>query len=126
MTGSAPPKPTVLKFPRKPSLILPVGTSAPGAPGDPNVVAGPRPAPINAGSGEEWASSLDCLRELVNDIESGRLSPPTQIYICMQTRSPTDGGMVGYPSYSWAEHKAGSHLTHLGLLSRHQFQLNNR
>lgn len=101
----------ILKFPPKPPAL--VGIKSPVVNLRPNnKLTEPDPVP-------HWTSALDCLRELINDIEHGRINPPDVIYVAMQTRHPTVADMVAYPSYCWAEHKSSALLMG-GLLAKHQ------
>ena len=96
--------PKIFKFPARP-LVLP-----------PNVVKlRAKPVPIESGEGEYWTSALDLLKELVHDIETGRVHAPEVIYVAMQTRN--EKGMIAHPAYSWAVDKRNSLLQCLGLLS---------
>lgn len=77
-----------------------------------------KPAPLVAHDGEHWHSALDCLRELVSDIETGRVETPTMIYVAMQTSHPEKPQYKKYPSYCWSD-CATSGIAMLGLLTKH-------
>lgn len=106
----------------KVKLIRPRATtivkSAPPSPV--NVVALP-PKPITDNEGMHWKSAVDVLKELINDIEHGRLQPPELIYIAMQTRHPERPELVQRPAYSWAPEdlKIQARLLMMGLLTHH-------
>ena len=88
-----------------------------------------KPVPIQDNEGMEWKSAVDLLKELVHDIEAGRLEPPEMIYVAMLTRHPDPGkqDMVGYPSYSWMESPAKRALVAFsGLLNRHMYLMQER
>lgn len=80
-------------------------------------------APIKDHEGGHWGSALDCLKELVNDIEHGRVHVPDVIYIAMQTRN--DRSQVAYPSYCWSDGKTDG-LLMVGLLMQHSNEVLNR
>ena len=75
-------------------------------------------APIVEHGGEHWKSALDCLKELVNDIETGRINPPTAVYVAMQTAHHEKPQYKSYPSYCWSGEQANG-LFMLGLLTKH-------
>ncbi len=79
---------------------------------------------VGATDGSHWKSGLDMLKELVNDIEKGRLSPPEIVYVAMQTRHSVNQMMVAHPSYCWSS-KEGSGLDMIGLLAKHENKLLN-
>lgn len=81
-------------------------------------------APATDHQGEHWGSALDMLKELVNDIEAGRIPEPVMCYIAMQTRSPQDERLVQYPSYLWSA-GATAGLAVIGLLQKHVNKLCN-
>jgi hypothetical protein len=84
--------------------------------GSEKVVAFPKaPAPIEDGPVQEWQTPLDCLRELVAHIESGRLPTPRLLYCAMQIVGDDDNDR--YPFYCWAEKE--NPAAHLGMLSQH-------
>jgi hypothetical protein len=84
----------------------------------------PKNNAITATDGSNWKSALDMLKELVNDIEKGRVSAPEIIYVAMQTRHSINRDMVAIPGYCWAE-QPGSGISMIGLLVKHQNKLLN-
>ena len=110
----------IMRFPWRPRLIS-AGTGEPLSP-----VSRIGPAPIQPGEGEHWTCALDLLKELIHDIETGRLEVPTQIYVAMETEHPTEPALKVYPSCAWSGQKSGSFLAYVGLLSLHKFLLQNR
>jgi hypothetical protein len=108
------PRPAI-KRPSALNLVLPPGvTRIP-------------PAPIKSAGGEEWKSALDCLKELVHDIEAGRVAAPEMIYVAMRTvhKEPNDPrNWIGYPSYSWMAPPQG-HMAEsfVGLLENHKDEI---
>ena len=94
--------------------------------GDPPKVALLRPKnnAIGTTDGSNWKSALDMLKELVNDLEHGRISTPEIIYVAMQTRHSVSTALVAHPSYCWSG-KEGSGLDMIGLLAKHENKLLN-
>jgi hypothetical protein len=109
---------------RKPRLIHPDGGYI-GPKPEPVVPLRTTPVPIAGGEGEHWTSALDVLRELIVDIEAGRISPPEVIYISMQCRNPLNELEIKRPAYSWVDDrwKIQSRLVLKGLLAHHQESL---
>jgi hypothetical protein len=81
-------------------------------------------APIVEHGGEHWKSALDCLKELVNDIETGRINAPTAVYVAMQTAHPEKPQYKSYPSYCWSGEQTNG-LFMLGLLTKHTYKVAN-
>src|ERR1700688_3847304 len=79
---------------------------------------------IQATPAPHWQSALDMLKELVNDIEKGRVSAPEIVYVAMQTRHSINRDMVATPAYHWAD-KQETGLALIGLLAKHQNKLLN-
>jgi|SRR5579863_83317 len=79
---------------------------------------------IGTTDGSHWKSALDMLKELVNDIEKGRVSAPEYIYVAMQTRHSINQDMVAHPSYCWSA-QPNSGLNMIGLLAKHNNKLLN-
>lgn len=80
---------------------------------------GKAPPPITKHAGGHWTTALDCLKELVSDIETGRVTPPSMVHISLQTKHPEHPEMVAYPSYCWSEGKTYG-LAMVGLLEKHK------
>ena len=97
----------VIKFPRKAPLVLPPGV----------VPLRIKPVPIASGEGLHWTCAVDLLKELIHDIETGRVHQPDMIYVAMQTRNEEDH--VAHPSYNWFKDKRDGAVKTLGLLSSH-------
>lgn len=91
-------------------------------PGGKVIQFGKPAAPITKHAGEHWNSALDCLKELVSDIETGRTDAPTMIYVAVQARHPEHPEMVKYPSYCWSEGKSYG-LAMVGLLEKHKAKI---
>ena len=88
-----------------------------------NIVMFPKKiAPIKTGEASEWVTPLDCLKELVAHIESGRLPMPRMLYCAMQ-ESNHDGER--YPYYCWADNSENP-VAHTGLLFQHAHNLCTR
>ena len=84
----------------------------------------PKNNAIGTTDGSHWKSALDMLKELVNDLEKGRISTPEIIYVAMQTRHSVNTALVAHPSYCWSG-KEGSGLDMIGLLAKHENKLLN-
>jgi hypothetical protein len=84
----------------------------------------PKNNAIGVTDGSHWKSALDMLKELVNDLEHGRISAPEYIYVAMQTRHSINRDMVAHPSYCWGS-TPNSGLNMIGLLAKHENKLLN-
>ena len=123
----------ITRLPTKPCLIRPDGSylhgTGPEKGEDP--VSAPAPviatitaAPIVRDDCAEWKSSLDCLRELVHDIETGRISEPEMVYVSLVTRSKDNPELTAKPSYCWAKRGlAHTRLLFAGLLDHHKISI---
>jgi hypothetical protein len=109
-----PPRPGIKK-PRQPELILPAGVQR----------IEPQNNQMTPHDGEHWKSALDCLKELVIDIETGRIPPPSMVYVALRTHHPEDPNLVGYPSYCWSGGATGG-VAYLGLLAKHSYKINSQ
>lgn len=71
---------------------------------------------------KHWVCAVDMLKELINDIEHGRINPPEFIYVAMRTRHPENKTFVAHPSYCWTpdEFKPVSRFLMKGLLAHHE------
>ena len=111
---------------KKPSLITPDGKFIGGLPENVTFLRD-KPVPIQDNEGMGWKSAVDLLKELVHDIEAGRIEPPEMIYVAMLTRHPEKQDLVGYPSYSWMEPPVTRALVAFsGLLNRHTYLMQER
>jgi hypothetical protein len=86
------------------------------------VLINPKKNMITPHEGSHWTCALDVLKELIIDIEAGRIQPPDLIYIAMQTRNPKDKALVAYPSYCWYPGGMAG-LAISGLLAKHQHKV---
>jgi hypothetical protein len=103
-----------VKIPQKPELLLPPG------------VTRLEPKPIKEDEGKAWQSSLDCLKELIKDIEHERISEPDMIFICLRTKHKEKQAFA-YPAYGWSKVNDGdTWLKMMGLLQHHLIDLNIR
>lgn len=86
------------------------------------VIQGPGPAPLVTAEAEkvQWSSALDALKALVHDIEAGRVTPPSAIYIAMMCPKALQPEMITYPSYVWTGEMKYSRLIVAGLLEHHK------
>lgn len=73
------------------------------------------PAPTVVG----WNCSLDVLKDLVSDIENGKVSAPDMIYIAMRVPHPTEPEAYMFPRYIWGPPSPGASLLFSGLLHQH-------
>ena len=106
------------KVAKTPRLITPAGEFIPPVQ---RPVQQLPPKPVQYGEGEQWKSAVDLLKELIVDIEHGRIPAPECIYVAMQCRDPNDRALVKGPGYSWATPECEAHgrLIMIGLLTRH-------
>jgi hypothetical protein len=82
----------------------------------------PKAAALREADGSYWKSALDCLKELVHDIENGEQAAPDVLYVAMQCVDPNNAARAAYPSYCWTSLKSST-LVMSGLLARHQAKL---
>ena|SRR6202522_499378 len=121
----------VTRLSTKARLISPDGSylhgNDPGqatAPTSAPVVATIAAAPIVRDDCAGWKSSLDCLRELVHDIEIGRISEPELVYVSLVTRNRDNPELTAKPSYCWAQKDmAHTRLLFAGLLEHHKISV---
>lgn len=90
------------------------------------VLLGRKPPVANL-DGSTWKSALDMLKELMNDIEHGRIEAPDMVYVAMHSTTP-DKKMYKLPSYVWAEGQDDIHarLKMVGLLDLHKALVRGR
>jgi hypothetical protein len=115
--------PAAVKVAKTPRLITPTGDFIPPVQ-RPEYKQLP-PKPIQAGEGEHWKSAVDLLKELIVDIEHGRIPEPECMYVAMQCRDPKSRAGIARPGYSWTteEWKLQGRLLMIGLLTHHASSL---
>lgn len=81
-----------------------------------------RKPPIKDTLGKDihWETPLDMLKELVNDLEHGRIAMPASVYVAMRVHHPDDNTKSAYPHYMFSD---GDILTMAGVLAKHQRNL---
>lgn len=110
------------KVAKTPRLITPAGEFIPPVQ---RPVKQLPPKPIHESEGEQWKSAVDLLKELIVDIEHGRILEPECIYVAMQCRDPNNRARATGPGYSWVnpECRAEGRLIMIGLLTHHASSL---
>ena len=96
-------------MPARPGLVLPSNVQP----------LRTKPVPIKDGN-PGWQSALDCLKELVNDIETGRIAPPNLVFVALREPNPNNPHQARHPRYCWTANQDTQKLLFAGLLEHHK------